>query len=91
VFALAMTLCVVYRATEGFASGTVRGVLAISGTLLVVFNAASIWALVRHNREDKIFIYTLDIKHLDEYRLARTARHSQGEESHEHPGPPAGS
>ena len=89
VFALLITLFVVYRATEQFASGTVRGVLAVSGTLLVIFNAASIWALVRHNREDKTFIYSLDIKHLDEYRLARTVGKNKGQGPDEHDGPQA--
>jgi hypothetical protein len=73
VVALVGTLLIVYRATGSFASPAVRAVLALSGGLLLVFNAASIWALLRHNREDKNFIYTLDIKHLDEYRGTRAA------------------
>jgi hypothetical protein len=79
VIALVGTLLVVYRATELFASPAVRGVLAISGGLLILFNAASIRALLRHNREDKTFIYTLDIKHLDEYWAARAAARIEGE------------
>jgi len=34
--------------------------------------------LLKHNREDKTFIYTLDIKHLDEYRVARAMRKPNG-------------
>jgi hypothetical protein len=80
VIVLVCTLFVVYRATALFASPAVRGVLALSGGLLILFNAASIRALLRHNREDKTFIYTLDIKHLDEYRVERGA--ARGEERH---------
>jgi hypothetical protein len=80
VIVLVCTLFVVYRATALFASPAVRGVLAVSGGLLILFNAASIRALLRHNREDKTFIYTLDIKHLDEYRVERAA--ARGKETH---------
>ena len=78
VVMLVITLWIVWRATQFFASGTVRAVLAVAGSLLIAFNGASIWALLRHNREDKTFIYTLDIKHLDEYRVAQALRKSQG-------------
>jgi hypothetical protein len=76
VLALVATLWMVYWATGSFAAGNVRVVLAGSAGLLIVFNGASIWALLRHNREDKTFIYTLDIKHLDEYRVSRAAHAS---------------
>lgn len=78
VVALIATLYLVYRATGFFAAGKVRALLAGAAGLLVAFNGASIWALLRHNREDKTFIYTLDIKHLDEYRISRDARRSEG-------------
>jgi hypothetical protein len=81
VAALVGTLWIVYWATGHFASGKVRAVLAGFGGLLIVFNGASIWALLRHNREDKTFIYTLDIKHLDEYRAARAVRKSKGRQT----------
>ena len=71
---LIVTLATVYLATSRFADGGVRAVLAASGAILVLFNAAAIWAMLRHNREDQTFIYTLDIKHLDEYRLDRASR-----------------
>lgn len=75
VAVLIATLATVYLAIAPLTSSSaVRGVLAISGMLLVMFNAASIWAMLRHNREDRAFIYTLDIKHLDEYRLDRAVR-----------------
>jgi hypothetical protein len=83
VVALVATLWMVYRATGFFAAGKVRAVLAGAAGLLVAFNGASIWALLRHNREDKTFIYTLDIKHLDEYRVSRAARKSGEEQRRE--------
>ena len=78
VVMLVITLWIVWWATQFFASGTVRAVLGVAGSLLIAFNGASIWALLKHNREDKAFIYTLDIKHLDEYRVARALQKSQG-------------
>ncbi len=35
---------------------------------MLLFNTASIWAMISHYSEDKEFIYTLDIKHLDAMR-----------------------
>ena len=43
----------------------VRAVLALAAVLVLLFNTASIAAMVRHYREDKAFIYGLDVKHLD--------------------------
>lgn len=40
---------------------TWRTVLLIGGAAVLVFNTASIGALVRHYKEDKAFIYGLDI------------------------------
>lgn len=75
VVVLMATLGIVYRAIYPHAgSGAVRAVLAVAALVLVLFNAASIRAMLRHNRADRTFIYTLDIKHLDEYRLARAGR-----------------
>jgi protein-S-isoprenylcysteine O-methyltransferase Ste14 len=46
-------------------------VLLIAGLAVLIFNTASIGAMVRHYQEDKDFIYGLDIKHLDEMRARR--------------------
>jgi hypothetical protein len=78
VAVLVITLWIVWWSSYVFASGPVRLVLAIAGSLLVAFNGASILALLRHNREDKEYIYTLDIKHLDEYRVAQALQKSEG-------------
>jgi hypothetical protein len=48
--------------------GPWRTVLLIGGAAVLLFNTASIGALVKHYKEDKQFIYGLDIKHLDEMR-----------------------
>jgi hypothetical protein len=49
-------------------SGEARILLLIGGAAVLLFNTASIGAMVRHYKEDKQFIYGLDIKHLDEMR-----------------------
>jgi hypothetical protein len=43
----------------------VRMVVAVAALAVLVFNTASISAMVKHYAEDKDFIYGLDIKHLD--------------------------
>lgn len=51
--------------------GTIRAVLAVAAGALLLFNTASIGAMVKHYEEDKEFIYGLDIHHLDAARAAR--------------------
>jgi hypothetical protein len=43
----------------------VRLVVAIAAGAILIFNTASIAAMVRNYSEDKEFIYGLDISHLD--------------------------
>ena len=50
---------------------TVRIVSLISALVLLIFNTASIVAMVRHYAEDKHFIYGLDIKTLDAIKQAK--------------------
>jgi hypothetical protein len=45
-----------------------RTLLRIGGAIVLIFNTAAIAAMVKHYKEDKAFIYGLDIKHLDEMR-----------------------
>jgi hypothetical protein len=45
-----------------------RTLLMIGGAIVLVFNTAAIAAMIKHYKEDKDFIYGLDIKHLDEMR-----------------------
>lgn len=50
---------------------TIRLVLCGASLALVVFNTASVSAMTKHFKEDKDFIYGLDIKHLDANRAAK--------------------
>lgn len=50
----------------------IRFVLYVASTLLVLFNTASVYAMTKHFKEDKDFIYGLDIQHLDANRAAKT-------------------
>ena len=43
----------------------VFGALLISGGLVMLFNAAAIWAMISHYRDDKAHIYGLDPHYLD--------------------------
>jgi hypothetical protein len=45
--------------------------LAVSGGLVLLFNSASIFAMVDHFAEDKDQIYGLDIHYLDEMKKAK--------------------
>lgn len=46
----------------------VRWLLLSVGTLVLLFNTAAIAAMVKHYKEDKAFIYGLDLKNLDAMR-----------------------
>lgn len=48
-----------------------RTLLLIGGTIVLIFNTAAIVAMLRHYREDRDFMYGLDIKFLDEARAAK--------------------
>ncbi|WP_232816556.1 hypothetical protein [Paracoccus zhejiangensis] len=48
-----------------------RTVLLIGGATVLVFNTAAIMAMLKHYREDRDFMYGLDIKFLDAARAAR--------------------
>jgi predicted neutral ceramidase superfamily lipid hydrolase len=43
----------------------VKIICLLAAAAVLIFNTASILAMVRHYAEDKHFIYGLDIKHLD--------------------------
>lgn len=47
-------------------SGAARNLLLIGGAIVLLFNTAAILAMLRHYREDRDFMYGLDIKFLDE-------------------------
>lgn len=64
-------LFVLFMSWPHIPDGGVRTVVVIAAAAVLIFNTASIYALVKHYAEDKHFIYGLDIKHLDEMRRGR--------------------
>jgi hypothetical protein len=53
-------------------SGAARTVLVIGGAVVLAFNTAAILAMLAHYREDRDFIYGLDLKFLDALRGGRS-------------------
>ena len=51
--------------------GTVRIVLVLGAAAVLLFNTASIAAMLNHYAEDKEFIYGLDLKALDAMKARR--------------------
>jgi hypothetical protein len=52
-------------------SGGARVMLLAAGAVILVFNTAAIMAMLKHYRDDRDFMYGLDIKFLDEARRTR--------------------
>jgi archaellum biogenesis protein FlaJ (TadC family) len=74
VVAMLIVLPFVYIALLGNMPGTgTKLVLAASGVVLLIYNVASMLALVRNYRRDKDFIYRRDVAHLRELAVARRA------------------
>ncbi len=46
----------------------IKTIVALAAAAVLIFNTASIYAMVTHYAEDKDFIYGLDIKNLDAMR-----------------------
>ena len=53
-------------------SATARTVLVIGGIVVLAFNTAAILAMLAHYREDRDFIYGLDLKFLDALKNGRS-------------------
>ena len=53
-------------------NGAARIVLLCGGAVTLLFNTAAIMAMLRHYREDRDFMYGLDIKFLDASRAAKS-------------------
>jgi hypothetical protein len=73
-FVIGLWLAVIFvaMATWDLApSGGARVMLLAAGAVILVFNTAAIMAMLRHYREDRDFMYGLDIKFLDEARAAK--------------------
>lgn len=72
VVALWLTIAFVLLAVNPhIPSGGIRIVCWIAAAALLLFNTASITAMVRHYAHDKEHIYAIDIHHLDEARALR--------------------
>jgi len=65
VAALWVVIIFVLLAVHSHISFGVEVVCWIAAALLLLFNTASITAMVRHYGEDKEHVYGIDIKHLD--------------------------
>ncbi len=66
VVALWVTVLFVMFAVRGFMNDpAIEIVCWIGAGLLLLFNTASIIAMVRHYAQDKAHIYAVDIRHLD--------------------------
>lgn len=63
-----VVLFVLFMSWPHIPDGTVRLVAALAALAVLVFNTASIWAMVHNYAVDKEFIYGLDIKMLDQAR-----------------------
>ena len=73
-FVLGLWCAVIFVAiaTWGLApNALLRVLLLIAGAVILVFNTAAILAMLRHYRDDRDFMYGLDIKFLDEARSAK--------------------
>lgn len=78
VLLLWVTIAFVYVAVDQFiANRAIQLVLLVGAALVLVFNTASVIAMIRHYAEDKQHIYGLDIRHLDENRLRATLQQAE--------------
>lgn len=59
---------VYFAVPHGFLGSPVGIVLTVAGSLVLLFNTASVIAMLRHYNEDREHIYGIDIHHLDEHR-----------------------
>ena len=66
VVALWLTVFFVMLAVRGFiADKSIEVICWIGAGFLLLFNTASIVAMIRHYGADKVHIYAIDIRHLD--------------------------
>lgn len=73
LIALWITIAFVYiQISKQVDDGNIQIVLTIGATLLLLFNTASIVAMLRHYSQDKDFIYKIDIRHLDEAKALKS-------------------
>lgn len=73
-FVIGLWLAVIFVAIATWSlapSSGARTMLLIGGFTVLALNTAAIMAMLRHYREDRDFMYGLDIKFLDEARAAK--------------------
>lgn len=76
VIALWLTYAFVFFAINSInGDGAIMWAMVIAGALVLLYNTASILAMLKHYSEDKNFIYSLDIRHLDEMRRDKAPQH----------------
>jgi hypothetical protein len=68
VVVLWLVIAFVFVQMRALAAPAVSGVLLVAGAMVMLFNSASITAMIRHYRREKHRIYALDIEHLDAMR-----------------------
>lgn len=72
-----ITIGYVYTSVDDFVTdASVRIAITVGAFLVLIFNSASILAMIRHYKEDKEHIYGLDIHHLDEGRARKAKEES---------------
>ncbi len=73
VVGLWLAYAFVYLAIDEInANSSIKMALIIGGALVVLYNTASITAMIVHYKEDKHDIYGIDIQHLDEMRARKS-------------------
>ncbi len=72
----ATVLFVLFAILNIVEDSNIRLALYLSSAVLLVFNTASVFAMTKHLREDKDYIYGLDIKHLDANLAAKQQNRS---------------
>jgi archaellum biogenesis protein FlaJ (TadC family) len=72
----ATVLFVLFAILSIVEDSNIRLVLYISCAILLLFNTASVFAMTKHLKEDKDFIYGLDIQHLDANLAAKKQNRS---------------
>lgn len=71
-----LAVAVVYLGVTALTDdGAIRATLTVAALLVLLFNTASMVAMVRHYGHDKDFIYGIDIRHLDEARQGGGSSH----------------
>lgn len=70
--ALWIAIAFVYmQISKEITDNNIQITITIGAALLLLFNTASIVAMLRHYAQDKDFIYKIDIRHLDEARARK--------------------